>query len=107
MRRPRCFRASRSRSRLWSTPITTTTKARVEVYRGDIKVAEEAVKLKKGENRVALKQTIDAGGLTPISARLKGYQDTLLDNNSDFALVSAAGKPRVLLSKATPSRPST
>jgi uncharacterized membrane protein len=72
-------------------------KGRVEVYRGDIKVAEEAVKLKKGENRFALKQTIDAGGLTPISARLKGYQDTLLDNNSDFALVSAAGKPRVLL----------
>jgi Ca-activated chloride channel homolog len=72
-------------------------KGRVEVYRGDIKVAEEAVKLKTGENRVVLKQTIDAGGLTPISARLKGYQDTLLDNNSDFALVSAAGKPRVLL----------
>ena len=45
----------------------------LEVYRGDIKVADQPVKLKKGENRVVLKQTIDAGGLTPITARLKGY----------------------------------
>ena len=67
-------------------------KGRVEVFRGDIKVADQTVKLKKGENRLALKQTIDAGGLTPVTARLKGYEDTLLDNNSDFALVSAAGQ---------------
>ena len=60
---------------------------RVEVYRGDIKVADQPVKLKKGENRVVLKQTIELGGLTPITARLKGYRDTLLDNNSDFGLV--------------------
>jgi Ca-activated chloride channel homolog len=70
---------------------------RVQVYRGDIKVADQAVKLKKGENKVVLKQTIDLGGLTPITARLTGYKDTLFDNNSDFGLVSAAGKPRVLL----------
>ena len=35
---------------------------KVEVYRGDIKVADQAVKLKKGENRVVLKQTIELGG---------------------------------------------
>ena len=52
----------------------------------------------------SLKQTIDAGGLTPITARLKGYQDTLLDNNSDFGLVSAAGKPRVLLVESDPDQ---
>ena len=44
----------------------------VEVYRGDIKVADQPVKLKKGENRVILKQTIEQGGLTPITARLEG-----------------------------------
>ena len=44
------------------------------------------------------------GGLTPITARLKGYQDTLLDNNSDFGLVSAAGKPRVLLVESDPDQ---
>ena len=74
----------------------------MEVYRGDIKVADQAVKLKKGENRVVLKETIEQGGLTPITARLKGYGDTLLDNNSDFGLVSAAGKPRVLLRRERP-----
>jgi Ca-activated chloride channel family protein len=77
---------------------------RIEVYRGDIKVADQPVKLKTGENRVVLKQTIDLGGLTPITARLKGYRDTLLDNNSDFALVSAAGKPRVLLVESDPDQ---
>jgi uncharacterized membrane protein len=79
-------------------------KGHLEVYRGDIKVAESALKIKKGENRVALKQTIDAGGLTPLTARLKGYQDTFLDNNSDFALVSAAGKPRILLLESDPDQ---
>ncbi len=79
-------------------------KGRVEVFRGDIKVAEQPVKLKKGENKLTLKQTIDAGGLTPVTARLKGYEDTLLDNNSDFALISAAGKPRVLLLESDPDQ---
>jgi Ca-activated chloride channel homolog len=79
-------------------------KGRVEVFRGDIKVAEQTVKLKKGENKLVLKQTIDSGGLTPVTARLKGYEDTLLDNNSDFALVSAAGKPRVLLLESDPDQ---
>ena len=70
---------------------------RLEVYRGDVKVADQAVKLKKGENRVTLKQSVAQGGLTPVTARLKGYRDTLLDNNSDFGLIYTAGKPRVLL----------
>jgi uncharacterized membrane protein len=79
-------------------------RGRVEVYRGDIKVADQPVKLKKGENRVVLKQQIEQGGLIPITARLKGYGDTLLDNNSDFGLVSAAGKPRVLLVESDPDQ---
>jgi Mg-chelatase subunit ChlD len=77
---------------------------RIEVYRGDIKAADQPVRLKTGENRIVLKQTIERGGLTPITARLKGYRDTLLDNNSDFALVSAAGKPRVLLLESDPDQ---
>jgi Mg-chelatase subunit ChlD len=72
-------------------------KGKLEVYRGDIKVADQPVKLKKGENKITLSQTLEQGGLTPITARLRGYADTLLDNNSDFGLVFSAGKPRVLL----------
>jgi len=60
-------------------------------------VADNPVKLKKGENRITLTQSIEQGGLTQITARLRGYRDTLLDNNSDFGLVFTAGKPRVLL----------
>jgi Mg-chelatase subunit ChlD len=70
---------------------------KVEVYRGDIKIADQDITLKKGENRLALKQSIEQGGLTPITARLRGFRDTLLDNNTDFGLVFTAGKPRVLL----------
>lgn len=70
---------------------------KVEVYRGDVKAADQPVKLKKGENRLTLSQTIEQGGLTPITARVVGCRDTLLDNNSDFGLVFTAGKPRVLL----------
>jgi Ca-activated chloride channel homolog len=80
------------------------SQGQLEVYRGDIKVAGQPITLKKGENRVVLKQTIDQGGLTPITARLKGYKDTLLDNNSEFGLVSAAGKPRVLLVDSDPDQ---
>jgi len=76
----------------------------LEVYRGDIKAADQKIKLKKGENRLILKQTIDAGGLVPITARLKGCQDALVDNNSNFALVSAQGKPRVLLLESDPGQ---
>ena len=39
-----------------------------------------------------------------MTARLKGYRDTLLDNNSDFGLVSVAGKPRVLLVDSDPDQ---
>ena len=70
---------------------------RVEIYRGDVKVADQEVKLKPGETRLTLKQSLLQGGLTPLSARLRGFKDTLLDNNNDFALVYSAGKPRVLL----------
>ena len=62
------------------------------------------MKLKKGENRFRFQQTIEQGGLTPITARLRGYKDTLLDNNSDFGLVFTAGKPRVLLVESDPDQ---
>ncbi len=45
---------------------------KVEVYRGDIKVADQAVKLKKGENRVVLKQTDRAGRTDPADGAAQG-----------------------------------
>ena len=70
---------------------------KIEIYRGDVKAADQPLTLKKGENRLILRQSLEQGGLTPITARLSGYKDTLLDNNTDFGLVFSAGKPRVLL----------
>jgi uncharacterized membrane protein len=70
---------------------------RLELFRGDVKIVDQELSLKQGETRLSLKQSLEQGGLTPLSGRLRGFKDTLLDNNQHFALVHAAGKPRVLL----------
>ncbi|MFO0956935.1 MAG: VWA domain-containing protein [Isosphaeraceae bacterium] len=69
----------------------------LDLYRGDIKVASQPVKLRKGENRFTFTQSIEGDRLAKLTARVSGFRDTLLDNNSDFGLVFAAGKPRILL----------
>jgi len=69
----------------------------VEIYQGAHKVWNQRRKLKKGENKISLPQSIEQDRLVAFTARTKGFKDTLLDNNSDFGLVSTAGKPRVLL----------
>jgi Mg-chelatase subunit ChlD len=77
----------------------------LEIYRGDIKILEEEqgkIQLKKGENTFRFRQEIADGRLTDYSVRVRGFEDTLLDNNSASALVSAAGKPRVLLADSSP-----
>ena len=77
----------------------------IEVYRGDIKVADQPVKLKKGENQLALKQTIDAGGLTPFTRAARGLPATRCSTTTATSrLVSAAGKPRVLLLESDPDQ---
>ncbi|MDR3639225.1 MAG: VWA domain-containing protein [Isosphaeraceae bacterium] len=69
----------------------------IEVYQGAHKVWNQRRKLKKGENKITLPQSIEQDRLVAFTARTKGFKDTLLDNNSEFGLVSTAGKPRVLL----------
>ncbi|MBX6312117.1 MAG: VWA domain-containing protein [Isosphaeraceae bacterium] len=76
----------------------------IEVYRGPHKVISERRELKKGENRFRFRQTIEQGQerLAQFTARARGFQDTLLDNNSDFGLVSTSGKPRLLMIEDDP-----
>jgi uncharacterized membrane protein len=74
----------------------------IEVYRGDHKVLTQKKKIKKGENKFVVPQTIENERLARFSARTRGFKDTLLDNNSDFGLVFTAGKPRVLLIESEP-----
>jgi hypothetical protein len=58
----------------------------VEIFRGPHKVAAERKELKKGENRFRFRQTIEQERLATFTARVRGFRDTLLDNNSDFGL---------------------
>ncbi|REK10956.1 MAG: VWA domain-containing protein [Planctomycetota bacterium] len=71
----------------------------IDVYRGDILVSEqeEPIEIKPGENRFRFRQSIDDESQTDYAIRIRGFQDTLLDNNAASAVVSASGKPSVLL----------
>lgn len=71
----------------------------IDVYRGDIRVNEQDAPLKitVGENRFRFRQTIDNESQTDYAVRVRGFEDTLLDNNSAAAIVFAAGKPSVLV----------
>jgi uncharacterized membrane protein len=74
----------------------------IEVYRGPHKVLSERRRLKKGENRFRFRQSITGERLATFTAKVRGFRDTLLDNNTDSGLVFTAGKPRVLLVESDP-----
>ncbi len=69
----------------------------VEVYRGAHKVVAEKVKIKSGANVFRFKQQITGERMAEYTARIKGFHDKLLDNNSAKGLVFSNGKPRVLI----------
>lgn len=71
----------------------------IDVYRGDILVSEgkEPLKIRSGENRFRFRQSIDDESQTDYAVRIRGFKDTLLDNNAASAVVYAAGKPSVLV----------
>ncbi|HEV3121285.1 MAG TPA: BatA domain-containing protein, partial [Isosphaeraceae bacterium] len=74
----------------------------IEVYRGAHKVISEHRKLKKGENRFQFRQTTEQDRLATFTARVRGFHDQQLDNNSDFGMVFTSGKPRVLVVESDP-----
>ena len=71
----------------------------IDVYRGDVLVSqqEEPLKIKSGENRFRFRQSIDNESRTDYVVRVRGFKDTLLDNNAASAVVFASGKPSVLI----------
>ncbi|MFM7058614.1 MAG: VWA domain-containing protein [Planctomycetota bacterium] len=77
----------------------------VEVFRGGFRVISERRALVAGENRLRFEQTVERDRLAIFRARISGLQsDTLLDNNSAVGLVSASGRPRVLIVESEPER---
>lgn len=71
----------------------------VDLYRGDIQVGADnatPVKVKPGENRFRFRQSVEGKKQESFAARLRGFEDTLLDNNESSAIVYAVGRPRVL-----------
>ncbi|MEY3173529.1 MAG: hypothetical protein RLZZ436_1443 [Planctomycetota bacterium] len=77
----------------------------VEVFRGGYRVLSERRQLVAGENRLRFEQTVERDRLAVFRARISGLtQDTLLDNNAAVGLVSASGRPRVLIVESEPER---
>lgn len=74
----------------------------IEVFRGAHKVVSEQKKLKKGENRFRFRQSITQERLAQYTVKIRGFQDALLDNNTESGLVFTSGKPRVLVVESDP-----
>ncbi|WP_372898678.1 VWA domain-containing protein, partial [Stieleria sp.] len=76
------------------------TEGYIDLYRGDIQIGDDEpkpVKIKKGENTFRFRQTVLGKRQESFAARLRGFDDTLLDNNAAETVVYAQGRPRVLL----------
>ena len=76
------------------------TEGYIDLYRGDIQIGDDEpqkVTLKKGENTFRFRQTVLGKRQESFAARLRGFEDTLLDNNASQTVVYAQGRPRVLL----------
>ncbi len=71
----------------------------VDVFRDDVLINDQAeeVKLELGETRFRFRQTIDDAKQVSFMVRLRDFEDRLLDNNQEQAVVYAAGKPTVLI----------
>jgi len=71
----------------------------IDVYRGDVLAIEqkEPIKIEVGETKLRFRQTVDDEKQVDYAVRVRGFTDTLLDNNSASAVVFASGKPTVLL----------
>jgi Mg-chelatase subunit ChlD len=72
----------------------------IDLYRGDIQIGEddaEPVEIQEGENTFRFRQTVLGKRQESFAARLRGFEDTLLDNNESQTVVYAQGRPRVLL----------
>ena len=71
----------------------------IDVYRGDVLAIEqkERIKIKEGDTKLRFRQTVDDEQQIDYTVRVRGFTDTLLDNNSASAVVFASGKPTVLL----------
>ncbi|GAB5404873.1 MAG: VWA domain-containing protein [Aureliella sp.] len=71
----------------------------IDVYRGDILVSksEEPLKISAGETKFRFRQSIDNESQTNYDVRIRGFNDSLLDNNAASTVVFASGKPSVLV----------
>ncbi|MEO1617092.1 MAG: VWA domain-containing protein [Planctomycetota bacterium] len=73
-------------------------KGTIDLFRGDVRIdtGKTEYEVKKGETRFRFRQMIDGPKQQVFAARVRGFEDSLLDNNEASAVVHASGRPRVL-----------
>ena len=71
----------------------------IDIYRGDIlhNPGSKKMKIEPGETKFRIRDSITGDKQVEYVARVREFQDTLLDNNAASAVVFASGKPTVLL----------
>ena len=74
----------------------------VELVGGAQTLQRRPVKLVPGENRMRIVHAIVGARAATLVARLRGFRDTLSENNAAGAVVLVASKPRVLVVEGEP-----
>jgi Ca-activated chloride channel family protein len=77
----------------------------LEIYRNFDRLPDQELTLTRGPNRFRLPQTILDEPRVAYKVRLRGFRDTLQDNNEGEGLVVSAGKPSVLVVEDDPNKP--
>ena len=80
----------------------TETDGVITVYKGPFKLLEERRALQIGENVFRFRQTMDEQRQQEFTVTVNARQDTIRDNNRLTGLVTAEGKPRVLIVESEP-----
>lgn len=71
--------------------------AKLTLFSGNQKVAEEKVQVQKGSNRFVFKDTAESGGFKSYRVLIEPDSDTELKNNEASTFTTVKDKPRVLL----------
>ncbi|NLM43986.1 MAG: VWA domain-containing protein [Clostridiales bacterium] len=73
------------------------TSAKLTLFDGNQKAAEENIELTKGENRIVFKGIADTGGFKTYRAVIEAELDTEMRNNEASSFINVLDKPMILL----------
>lgn len=83
------------------------TPATVRLYRNDVYLGEQEVRLEQGKNLLTFPQTLDEPGFYNYDVRIEARSDVVPQNNRASGFTFVRGDPRILVVSADPEEDST